>query len=66
MKQIKIIIFSLFILGCNSSNESKEMGVVKDDTFAQFTGLINQYAENTMAKGNINSLALAVYRDGNI
>lgn len=35
-------------------------------TFKKLTRLIDQYAENTLAKGNINTLAIAIYKDGNI
>lgn len=35
-------------------------------SFEKLTHLINQYAENEMKKGNINSIALAIYRDGDV
>ncbi|MFD0798436.1 serine hydrolase [Maribacter chungangensis] len=36
----------------------------KEKTFKQLAKLIDQYAEATLKNGNINSIALAVYKDG--
>jgi len=35
-------------------------------SFEKLTHLINQYAENEIQKGNINSIALAIYRNGTV
>ncbi|WP_010251355.1 serine hydrolase domain-containing protein [Myroides injenensis] len=40
--------------------------VIPPEAFKKLTSLIDQYAEKTLAKGNINSLAIAIYKDGNI
>lgn len=36
----------------------------KEKSFKQLTQLVGQYANNTLKKGNINSLALAIYKNG--
>ncbi|GAB5554657.1 MAG: hypothetical protein Sapg2KO_42480 [Saprospiraceae bacterium] len=36
----------------------------QEKSFKQFTQIIDRYAENTLSKGNINSLALALYKNG--
>ncbi|REC61728.1 serine hydrolase [Chryseobacterium pennae] len=36
----------------------------KTKNFSKLTNLINQYAENEIKKGNINSIALAIYKNG--
>lgn len=38
----------------------------KNKPFKELSHIINQYAENEIKKGNINSIALAVYRNGQI
>ncbi len=59
MKRIFALI-SVIILGCQSSTKTEE------PSFKQLTNLIDQYADNTLKKGNINSLAVAVYKDGQV
>jgi CubicO group peptidase (beta-lactamase class C family) len=36
------------------------------ENFSKLTDLINQYAENEIKKGNINSIALAIYKNGEV
>jgi CubicO group peptidase (beta-lactamase class C family) len=38
----------------------------EDNSFKNLSNIIDQYAENTLKKGSINSLALAIYKDGKI
>ncbi len=40
--------------------------VVEKGPFKALTRLINEYAENEIAKGNIHSIALAIYKDGEV
>ncbi len=47
-------------LGCQPSTKTEE------PSFKQLTNLIDQYADNTLKKGNINSLAVAVYKEGQV
>lgn len=52
-------------------NKKKEQRVLQEkkkdnNSFKDLCKIIDQYAENTLKKGNINSLAIAVYRDGKI
>jgi len=44
----------------------EEKGKVEDFSFKNLSSIIDQYAENTLKKGNINSLAIAIYKDGKI
>lgn len=39
---------------------------VEEKSFNKLSNIINQYAENEIQKGNINSIAVAVYRDGKV
>ncbi len=38
----------------------------KEEPFEKLSHLINEYAENEINKGNINSIALAIYRNGEV
>lgn len=60
-------------LSLEPKNENAITKLVKANTdknrytnksFKQLTKIIDQYAESTLKKGNINSLALAIYKDG--
>lgn len=42
----------------------EEKGKVEDFSFKNLSSIMDQYAESTLKKGNINSLALAIYKDG--
>lgn len=66
MKQFRIILLCLVILGCNDSKKSKEKEIFNADTFSELTSIIDQYADETLQKGNINSIALAIYKDGKV
>ncbi len=56
--KIAILVFVLVILGCQSPPKNTNA------PFAELTDLIDQYAENTVKHGNINSLSIAVYKNG--
>lgn len=60
MRILKLLIIILFVFGCNRSKEPQ------DDKFTALTKLMDQYAKESLKKGNINAFALAVYKDGNI
>ncbi|GJM35893.1 MAG: hypothetical protein DHS20C18_48940 [Saprospiraceae bacterium] len=62
MKKMKkiVVLAALIISGCQSSKETEEL------PFKQLTNLIDQYADNTLEKGNINSLAIAIYKEGQV
>ncbi|NRD21641.1 serine hydrolase [Winogradskyella litoriviva] len=65
MKLIQFIIISILVFSCNNSKETAEkIEISEDKTFSKLTSLIDGYAKNTLQKGNINSIALAVYKDG--
>lgn len=63
MRQFKLILISLLIFSCNDSKESTTIKV-DDDKFIQLTKLIDQYTEAILEKGNANSFAVAIYKDG--
>ncbi|WP_225600810.1 hypothetical protein [Myroides odoratimimus] len=48
----------------NTQQLSQEKGV--DKSFKEVCLIIDQYAESTLQKGNVNSLAIAIYRDGEV
>lgn len=49
----------------NSFYNSKEKRIQESSSsFHSLTRLVDQYAEHTLKKGNIQSLALAIYKDG--
>ena len=64
MKQIKLIIICLLIFSCNNSNETKEKERKASNTFTDFTKVVDGYAEAILQNGNVNSFALAVYKNG--
>jgi CubicO group peptidase (beta-lactamase class C family) len=59
MKRIFALI-AVIILGCQSSTKTEEF------SFKQLTNLIDQYVDTTLKKGNINSLSVVVYKDGQV
>jgi CubicO group peptidase (beta-lactamase class C family) len=60
MKKIVFALTALIILSCQTPKKIEEPPV------KQLSKFIDQYAEEALQKGNINSIAVAVYRDGNI
>lgn len=60
MKKIILTIVGILLMGCAPSKKTE------DATFEKLTELIDQYAQNTLNKGNINSLAVSLYKDGAI
>ncbi|QXP60443.1 serine hydrolase domain-containing protein [Olleya sp. HaHaR_3_96] len=58
-KAILLIIF-ISILSCKSNKEEKL------DPFKKITKLVDTYANQTLEKNNINSLAFAIYKDGKL
>ncbi|MEM9929922.1 MAG: serine hydrolase [Bacteroidota bacterium] len=58
----KHLALSLFVLlvACQSAPPEEK------DSFHQLSKLVDQYAEGAVARGNVNALALAVYRDGEV
>ena len=60
MKKLLFLILILLVLGCKTSEK------IKEEPFANLNKIVDQYAENTLKKGNINSLAIAIYRDGEV
>lgn len=67
------ILFPQKFISCTISyNTSDKIKIIddslksKEKPFDKLINLINQYAENEIKKGNINSIALAVYRNGEV
>ena len=58
MKNIFLALTSLLIISCQSSKK------IEAPQFTELTSFIDLYAEEALQKGNINSIAIAVYRDG--
>ncbi|GAB5565354.1 MAG: hypothetical protein Wins2KO_24170 [Winogradskyella sp.] len=63
MKYIKTIIVLLLLASCNSKKAEEEV-VKQDDTFKVLTNTVDEYVKNSLQRGNVNSFALAIYKDG--
>ncbi|MEL6942758.1 MAG: hypothetical protein AAFO82_08825, partial [Bacteroidota bacterium] len=61
MKKIVLAFIALITINCQSSKKVKD---TTTSSFTQLTNLIDQYAAEALQKGNINSIALAIYKDG--
>ncbi|WP_397446768.1 serine hydrolase [Polaribacter sp. R77954] len=59
MKKIIFAFTILLFFGCKTSKE------IKKPVFTELTNLIDKYASETLQKNNINSLAIAVYKNDN-
>jgi len=59
-----IIIFGLTIFSCNSEKKVNISEDSANDAFNKLTNLVDGFAENSIKKGNANSFALAIYKDG--
>jgi len=62
MKTTFILLVTLLIIGCTSPSQE----VKPEESFASFTTIIDRYAEDALASGAVNSLALATYKDGEV
>ena len=63
-KITNLLIFGLTIFSCNSEKKGFTSEVVVNNTFNKLTNLVDAFAENSIKKGNANSFALAIYKDG--
>ena len=63
-KIVYIIVCLTIIFGCKNKEETQKAVAVDEDKFSQLTSLIDHFAEENLSKGNVNSFAVAVYRDG--
>lgn len=59
MNKIYTPIFLIVLLGCQSSKKSA------NEPFVQITHFVDQYAESIIKHGNVNSMSVAIYKDGN-
>jgi CubicO group peptidase (beta-lactamase class C family) len=57
MDKLIIALIGLLLTGCVSPTEDES------GTFQELTNLVDQYAKNALRNGNINSLAIAIYKD---
>ena len=58
MKKLILLITAIIILSCKSEIKTEPK------PFDQLSSLIDNYAKESLNNGNINSIALAIYRDG--
>ncbi|PWN66113.1 serine hydrolase [Chryseobacterium oncorhynchi] len=66
MKKL-LFIAALGIVSLASGQGSIEKkGQTEDYSFKNLSSIVDQYAGNTLKKGNINSLAIAIYKDGKV
>lgn len=66
MRIFKLLVITFFVFSCNQSKEPQEKEVIEADKFTELTKLMDQYAEERLQKGNVNTFALAIYKDGKI
>lgn len=59
MNKIYFVILLIFLLGCQPNADSA------NEPFTELTYFIDQYAESIIDQGNINSMSVAIYKDGN-
>ncbi|SNR15609.1 serine hydrolase domain-containing protein [Tenacibaculum jejuense] len=65
MKKIStIILVFTFLISCQQKEKKKEVKINKN--FSELKNAIDIYAKETLAEGNINALALSVYKNGEI
>lgn len=65
MKQIIFIsLVAILLFGCKEKNETQDVINPKDNKFLELTSILDTYVEDKLKKGNVNSFALAVYKDG--
>ena len=60
MKKVIAILIILLAVSCKNSTKTEV------NSFKKLTDLVDQHAESTLQKGNINSIALAIYRNGKV
>jgi len=60
MSSIRFLLFCLMLISCQSPEKTEE------EPFSELTDLVDNYARKTLDKGNINALALSVYRGGEL
>lgn len=58
MNKIFTMTLVLFLLGCGTSQNNT------DDPFEQLTLFVDQYSKNIIEQGNVNSMSVAIYRNG--
>ena len=59
MNKIPAILILLVLFGCKSSNEKTT------EPFGDLKQSIDRHAKNVLSHGNVNSISIAVYKDGN-
>lgn len=63
MKYIKIIFIAVFAFSCNSEKETEITINPKKEAFQELTSIIDSYANQVLERGNVNTFALAIYKD---
>lgn len=66
LKNLTTLIMFALMMSCSSTEEVEITGEAGKEPFAELTDIIDQHAENTLLNGNINALAIAVYRNGEV
>ncbi|WP_282116004.1 hypothetical protein [Cellulophaga baltica] len=59
MNKIASVIGLLMLLGCQSEQKNTI------EPFEQLTKSVDQYAENIVSRGNIKSMSVGMYKNGN-
>lgn len=58
MNKIIAVFSLLFLVGCSTNKQNKI------EPFQQLTHFVDQYSENIIEQGNVNTMSVAIYKDG--
>lgn len=56
--------FGVILLSCQTTNSEKKENINSQSDFTKQERFIDNYANETLKKGNVNSISLAVYKNG--
>ncbi|WP_299620433.1 serine hydrolase domain-containing protein [uncultured Tenacibaculum sp.] len=67
MKNIIAFLFAILLLGCKQVDKKEEEHDLKQDKgFEKLITSIDNYANETLEQGNINTISLAIYKEGKV
>ncbi len=67
MKNIIAFLFAILLLGCKQVDKKEEKhNLQQDKVFNKLITSIDNYANETLEHGNINTISLAIYKEGKV
>ncbi|WP_234974626.1 serine hydrolase domain-containing protein [Tenacibaculum agarivorans] len=68
MRKLILFLITLVMIGCQTqtTKSKEEKKNTNEKNFAQLINFVDTYANETLQKGNINAIGLAVYKNGEI